>query len=1157
MAAPSQSAVVSYSATPGFLSSPTWTQIQQAFRAQFPLRNIHWKSTSRVSLVTIQELDIKLVALDSIREESVSQIPVNLLEKPLLNVYFVLCDDNDLETYRTTVRKHAKDWHATISARKNQEWLIIQVVKQDTKIQTGAFFQLKGTVLDKLRAEFNADKRERCVQLSWSSAQDSPMVWGEIVNKLKDGLLSAFEGALSQREEDVRRSESQRLMPGWNFCTFFILKESLASSFQSMHLLTEALMQYDELENTFADVLSNKNLSWFGSLITPAPRDDSAPLLSLSRKSYRDLILANTISIFDLRIYLLARQCQLLANMNQLPDACRRSASFLGAFGRRLREVQDSLWPFFVEGWIYSSALSVVDQCSEWEEGRKFDKTQLAVVNAGKGELLELARTQLDIIGVQSAHLPAKPPFSHALSLPAPIIETSGSELGNKDLARALSDKELFYDLYIGITNRAIDMYAQAGRRKFALKLHGSLAALDVHRSQFDTALTTYTSLPAHYAPHKWDALGGLMLSLALDTHQTLEKPKDGEWLHVLLSFLSAFSTHGPDLLLTKEDSAAYLHGLITAMRVSANDLKQDLIQSDHSAMSVRVHEQARLQADRDGILLDVTILNRLPCAIPIDEVGVVLAGAENVRLNFVAPFETLLPGKNTVTLACPASSPGTYLVDSSEVIMGKVVFRWSYRKDTGKVGRVTQKPHLVRIPKDHHALNVQIRQPKVVVLDQPSSLQVVINSGRNEVNSLILSLSSPTAVFRMAETSAVEPDVELTATKEEIMLNNIPKDKQLTLIVNHADVASSTMRVMVNVRYVTKMEPTITRQVMINQALLVTLPISVNVEDFFRGTRLFSRFTVSTTSHQHVRVASTSLECGHPGLKVVKCNSNGRDILSVTPAQPAHFLFFIDSDTPVRESLTLHVHYRMLRDEVQSLIEEAVHSVAEPATQGIIVELIVRALESDASWIEQYGLTNEILLPEAALQGVGHIEQLQKVKDILAQPGKDVRASGSWREMQIPVDVPSMNIVASVHLEFPSKDTVSSCYAGQAVPVKLGIRTSFNWDASAESDPSERQYQMQYDVEEMVRDWLVSGRKKGDFIAKDGETYTVELTLIPLHHGELLLPKVAVWALPVGGPLTMGSLSIPSTEAYQKHGAERIMVLPRGGRTTFVTVVG
>lgn len=104
---------------------------------------------------------------------------------------------------------------------------------------------------------------------------------------------------------------------------------------------------------------------------------------------------------------------------------------------------------------------------------------------------------------------------------------------------------------------------------------------------------------------------------------------------------------------------------------------------------------------------------------------------------------------------------------------------------------------------------------------------------------------------------------------------------------------------------------------------------------------------------------------------------------------------------------------------EVHSLIEEAVHSVAEPATRGIIVELIVRALESDASWIEQYGLTSEILLPEAALQGVGHIEQLQKVKEILARSGKDVRASGSWREMQIPVDVPSMNVRSAVDLVF------------------------------------------------------------------------------------------------------------------------------------------
>jgi hypothetical protein len=51
-------------------------------------------------------------------------------------------------------------------------------------------------------------------------------MWGEFIARLKDGILSAFDASVSQREDEVRRSESQRQMPGWNFCTFFILKVS-------------------------------------------------------------------------------------------------------------------------------------------------------------------------------------------------------------------------------------------------------------------------------------------------------------------------------------------------------------------------------------------------------------------------------------------------------------------------------------------------------------------------------------------------------------------------------------------------------------------------------------------------------------------------------------------------------------------------------------------------------------------------------------------------------------------------------------------------------------------------------------------------------------------------------------------------------------------
>jgi hypothetical protein len=66
-------------------------------------------------------------------------------------------------------------------------------------------------------------------------------------------------------------------------------------------------------------------------------------LLAIDAKPYRDMILANTISVFDFRVYLLARQCILLGKMGRVVDVARKVVSFLGAFGHRLRGVAVSL----------------------------------------------------------------------------------------------------------------------------------------------------------------------------------------------------------------------------------------------------------------------------------------------------------------------------------------------------------------------------------------------------------------------------------------------------------------------------------------------------------------------------------------------------------------------------------------------------------------------------------------------------------------------------------------------------------------------------------------------------------------------------------------------------------------------------------------------
>ena len=62
-------------------------------------------------------------------------------------------------------------------------------------------------------------------------------------------------------------------------------------------------------------------------------------------------------------------------------------------------------------------------------------------------------------------------------------------------------------------------------------------------------------------------------------------------------------------------------------------------------------------------------------------------------------------------------------------------------------------------------------------------------------------------------------------------------------------------------------------------------------------------------------------------------------------------------------------------------------------------------------------------------------------------------------------------------------------------------------------------------------------------------------ITLVALHHGELPLPRAAV--TPVAGEMTMGSVVLPGCETYQEHGAHKVLVLPRGGRSTYIVGMG
>ena len=77
-------------------------------------------------------------------------------------------------------------------------------------------------------------------------------------------------------------------------------------------------------------------------------------------------------------------------------------------------------------------------------------------------------------------HLPTSLPFSVS-EIPLETANRNPSQkISRVEIISAIKDQAAFYDLYVNLTNRTIDTYAKGNRKKFAVMLHGRLAALDV-----------------------------------------------------------------------------------------------------------------------------------------------------------------------------------------------------------------------------------------------------------------------------------------------------------------------------------------------------------------------------------------------------------------------------------------------------------------------------------------------------------------------------------------------------------------------------------------------------------------------------------------------------------------------------------------------------
>ena len=374
------------------------------------------------------------------KRERRHQIP-GLRRTPYLKLYLLRCDDADI--YKSTSRKLLREWiksqtppsqsSGSVSSQENHdafEWMIIHVVLPDVQNSSVWPSKVSSSVLDKIRSDFNGSSRgaiDRVAQIPATKnlqvqgatvsgvpsgpardpfLQESNRAWDDLITKFKSLILTSFDLRVRQYEDDIKEKGSQRSLPGWNFCTFFMLKEGLARGFESVGLVEDALVGYDELSaellsalrdqaekaaagqdaNLFREhtqeLLIQAEAALEGTEISPNRPNYkrlSNSLLDTDKKPYRELILANNISAFDFRSYVFGRQMRILLRIaslsaqsssstnnssgdlepsdpSVLSEICHRAVSFIASLGRTIR--QDLKASFKAEKGAGESALA-------------------------------------------------------------------------------------------------------------------------------------------------------------------------------------------------------------------------------------------------------------------------------------------------------------------------------------------------------------------------------------------------------------------------------------------------------------------------------------------------------------------------------------------------------------------------------------------------------------------------------------------------------------------------------------------------------------------------------------------------------------------------------------------------------------------------------
>jgi hypothetical protein len=422
---------------------------------------------------------------------------------------------------------------------------------------------------EELDAEKDAEKEANDAQVQKSE-------WVLFQKALGVAIVSGFRDRCRRYDDELRRLGSQlgaATKPATaeksgaaegDLSHYFLVKESLAFTYEQMHLPSEALLTYNEVRALLPDVKPSSKAQ--GS--AEAKDGDESPHVSQLSK----MALAGDTNGFRRQIratkellpiahiieqYLFARETHLLLQMDDPVKVVVRCLSFVETIYNIEKEQLSS------KGELQQSTLAernAFDFCWNVKQAcdcyLKSDTCETRVIENETGEtmaedkafarqvcnLLEFARLRLLKLG--DILLPDDRPnlkgLSDDLQAPWPPWDPTASSEGDRSngdsgegydatafLDQALSSSAKFQTQYLGFAKIVVSMNRFSGRPRFATRLELEMVEIYVHRGERRKAIKALQSIASIYAEDQWSACYFLLLFRVAGIQRLVESPSD------------------------------------------------------------------------------------------------------------------------------------------------------------------------------------------------------------------------------------------------------------------------------------------------------------------------------------------------------------------------------------------------------------------------------------------------------------------------------------------------------------------------------------------------------------------------------------------------------------------------------------------------------